>query len=202
MLSIANWEPPLSAAPGLQTICWRAMISESFYWKSDLLKQAAALTRRRTQKRWPDAALARCEQTVMLGFYSVRKLIESGKLTDRVANLNINVGLRPATGEVVHRMNCTRISELYDWENVLKKTVSLSYLCNQVIHSYVFSLLFGEDDALMSVLVTSDRQRSKELLEVTIEEVISVFEVVGRDDVRSMSGEFDEARGDFIFTRT
>jgi len=177
------------------------MIWESFYWKSDLLKQAEALMKRTAQKRWPDASFARCEQTIMLGFYSIRKLTESGKLTDQVANLKVRVRSHPWKGRVVHRMNSHKLDELYDWDISDERSVPLSFLYNQVIHSYAFSLLLGEDGGLHGILVTSDQRRCKELFEVSIEQIIGVFRSVGNDDVCSMEGRFDETKGDYIFSR-
>jgi hypothetical protein len=176
------------------------MISESFYWKLDLLKQAASLRKRSEQRRWPEASVARCEQTIMLGFYSIRKLIESVKLTDVVSNTSVPVRSYTSTGRTVHLLNCHRIDELYDLDKSQKKTFSLPYLCNQVMHSYEFSLLFNEDRSLAGMLLASDRQRSKELLQVSVESIIRIFERVGRDDATVVSLKFDKAKGDYAHT--
>jgi hypothetical protein len=144
--------------------------------------------------------MARCEQTIMLGFYAIRKLIESMKLTDQVSNTSVAVRFYPATGRTIHFLNCHRIDELYDLEKPKRKTVSLRYLCNQVMHSYVFSLLFNEDHSLAGMLLSSDRQRSKELLQVSTEDIVRIFELVGRDDVEESFLKFDQAKGDY--TRT
>jgi hypothetical protein len=176
------------------------VIWESFYWKSDLLKQAAVLKKRIGQKRWPDASLARCEQTIMLGFYSIRKLAESAKLTDHVSNMNVTLRSYPATGRTVHLLNKDRLDELYDLELPRKESVTLPFLCDQIVHSYVFSLLFNEDGQLAGILVTSDRERSKRLLEVSIQKIIDVFEKVGRDEANvAVTFRFDEKKGDYIY---
>lgn len=178
------------------------MISESSYWKFDLLKQAEALRKRMRQKRWPDASSARCEQSIMLGFYSIRKLTESGKLTDEIANMNIHLRYYSAKGKLIHWMNSHKLEDLYDWDASQERCVSLPFLCNQIIHSYVFYLSVGEDGGLRGILVTSDRQRSTELLEISIEEIIAVFRCVGSDEVWSTHGRFDETKGDWIFSRS
>jgi hypothetical protein len=176
------------------------MISESFYWKSDLLKQAEALRKRVMQKRWPDASFARCEQAMMLGFYSIRKLTESAKLTHKVSRMSVAVRSYPATGRIVHLMNLHRIDKLYDLNKPRRRTVSLPFLCNQIIHSYVFSLLFHEGGNLAGVLVTSDRERSKELLEITVDRIIDVFEKVATDEANvAVTFRFDEKKGDYIY---
>jgi hypothetical protein len=176
------------------------MIWESFYWKSDLLKHAGVLKKRIRQKRWPDASLARCEQTIMLGFYSIRKLTESAKLTDHVSKMNVSIRSYRATGQTVHLLNKHRLDELYDLDNAKRRSVSLPYLSSQIVHSYVFSLLFDEDNQLAGILVTSDRDRSKELLEVPIQKIIEVFEKVGKDEANvAVTFRFDDKKGDWIY---
>jgi hypothetical protein len=62
------------------------MIYESRFWKDNLIKQANVLRAKTTQKRWTEASSARLEQTIMLGYYSIRKLVESQKLSNLVIN--------------------------------------------------------------------------------------------------------------------
>lgn len=136
----------------------------------------------------------------MLGFYSIRKLTESAKLTDKVSKMSVPVRSYPATGRTVHLLNWHRLDKLYDFEKPRKRTTSLPFLCNQVIHSYVFSLLFSEGGKLAGILVASDRERSRELLEVSVEKIIDVFEKVGRDEANvAVTFRFDEKKGDYIY---
>ena len=85
------------------------MIWESRYWRTDLQKFAASLRKRAKQKRWPDAALARCEQTIMVGFFYVRKLVESRKLSRDFADRQIPATSYPAKGKHIH-LACRRAS--------------------------------------------------------------------------------------------
>src|SRR6202042_1966213 len=102
------------------------------------------------------------------------------KLTDHASKMNVSIRSYPATGQTVHLLNRNRLDELYKLDKPRKRTVSLTYLSNQIVHSYVFSLLFDEDGQLAGILVSSDRDRSKELLEVPIQKIIKVFEKVGK----------------------
>jgi hypothetical protein len=172
------------------------MIWESSYWKTDLLKQVAALKKRVTQKRWTEASLAKCEQNLMMGFYSVRKLIESLKLTDIVADSSYQIRSYPPTGKRVTLLNNHKIDELYDLGAPRKETIKLKDLCNQFIHSYVFAPVV-EGGGLSAIWLASDRQRSKALIEVTLATVIEVFEVVGNDEVDSARYTFNPKKGDY-----
>lgn len=55
------------------------MIHDSHYWKDDLLKLSRKLESRLLQTRWGDRNLYIIEKEIFIGFYSVRKLIESKK---------------------------------------------------------------------------------------------------------------------------
>lgn len=133
------------------------MIWESSYWKDDLKKQSAELKKRMVQKRWRDASLARCEQIIMIGFYSVRKLIESKNLTGTVSKSVHKIRCYKSTGKPITLFTRRNVDELYDLENSRLRTEQLTYLCHQVIHSYVFcSYLAGTICCLLFLLLLSE----------------------------------------------
>ena len=151
------------------------------------------------QKRWPDASLARCEQIIMLGFYSIRKLTEAKKLTHKILKMSVPIRSYPATGRTVHFLNRRELDLLYDFDKPRKRTALLPFLCNQIIHSYVFSLLFDDVEKLTGMLVASDRERSKEIFEVSINEIIDIFDKVGKDKNRHIRFRFEEKKDDYIY---
>lgn len=173
------------------------MIDDSYYWKVDLLRQSSALKARAAQKRWSGASFARCEQTIMVGFFSVRKLLESKKLTDKVAKHSLEVRCFPPTGEAVTLINRHKIERLFDVDKPKQRFVGLVFLCNQVIHSYVFTLCFDDRGAFSSILVASDYERSRALFEISASGIIDVFELVGNDCVTEVRLVADPARGDY-----
>ena len=59
------------------------MISESWYWKKPLLDMAKRLRKMRSVRKLTQRQLVQIERDIFIGFYSVRKLIETRtKLTD------------------------------------------------------------------------------------------------------------------------
>ncbi len=90
------------------------MIYESRYWKDDLLKAASDLRRRRKQIRWVDASFARLEQRIMLGFYGVRKLRDSRKVSDRLRYRSVPLDEFISTGRTIDHWNRIDIDEIYD----------------------------------------------------------------------------------------
>ena len=53
------------------------MIFETNYWRLELERLARRLKRHMTQSRWLASSDASVEKSVMLGFYSIRKLLEA-----------------------------------------------------------------------------------------------------------------------------
>ncbi|MEI6874502.1 MAG: hypothetical protein WCL50_05155, partial [Spirochaetota bacterium] len=61
------------------------MIHESYYWKQPLLVSAGRLKRYRKARQLGQKQLLRIEKDVLIGFYSVRKLLETPfKISDGI----------------------------------------------------------------------------------------------------------------------
>jgi hypothetical protein len=176
------------------------MIWESWYWRKDLRKFADSLRKRTKQTRWPDAALARCEQTVMVGFFYVRKLIESRKLSRDFAVRQIPVISYPARGKHIHLMNVHRgLNELFDLDAPMKGSIKVEDLANQLIHSYIFYLFTEEDGPLRGILVASDRIRNRELFEISAGDLVSIFDLAAKgEDDKVIKIHYDPKRQDYI----
>jgi hypothetical protein len=173
------------------------VIDESAYWKDDLLKRSSLLRRYIVQKRWPGASFAKCEQTVMIGFYSIRKLIEAKKLTDVLIRTSVSIRRYPPKGKPVTRINRHKVDELYDLDEPEEQNLPLMELCHQFVHSYIFTPVLTEQGGLFAIWVASDRQRSRSLLEVGAKTIINIFENIGKDEVRSVRMKFDVTNGDY-----
>lgn len=174
------------------------MIWESAFWKDDILRRSADLRKRVSQRRWPEASLARLEQSLMLGFYAVRKLIEAKKLSDATANQTLSLArypLRP--GKRVTHMNWHRVEELYDISAPRDESRDVLQICNQVIHSYVFVLGFADTGGFANVLFASDRARHDGIFLITAQQIIDLFDAVGTDYPASTQMTWDEHVGDY-----
>jgi hypothetical protein len=158
------------------------MIYESRFWKDDLIKQANFLRAKTKQRRWTEASSARLEQAIMLGFYSIRKLVESQKLSNAVINQKITASVYVWKGKPVTRINWVKIDELYDLEKPKTVSKDLLFFCHQFVHSYVFWEYFEEDTRFVEgVFVSSDRERHRNLYSLSISQIIALFEQIGND---------------------
>jgi hypothetical protein len=164
------------------------------------MKFAASLRKRVNQKRWTEPSLCRCEQLIMVGFFYVRKLIDSKKLSRDFADRQIKLTAYPSTGKHVHFMNVHHdLDEFFDMDTHFHKSLKIEQIANQVIHSYMFYLVMEETGPLRSIFVTSDLVRDRELLEVLLSDVIKIFELAGKgEDDRGITLRYDDKRQDYI----
>ena len=157
------------------------MIWESAYWKDDLLRLTRILKQKRHQKIWRESSLAIVEKTVMTGFYIIRKLMEAKKLSDTIVSQKIPTQRHQHRGKPVALVNWHRIDRHYDLEHRSLTQRSLKWLCNQMIHSYVFIVSLDDKNSLDGLYFASDRERNKAIHHLSLEKVIEVFESVGKN---------------------
>jgi hypothetical protein len=174
------------------------MIWETGYWKSDLLRRASRLDARQVQRRWSGLSAGKLEQEIMLGFYSIRKLVEAHQVPDDLVAAGMRLRRCPAVGRPVTYLNYHRFSDLYDLSQAALVSHNLRFVCNQVVHSYVFAPQFNADGQVEAVLFNSDRNRNREIFIVGIRDVAGVFRAVGDSDPASAHAVFDRKRGDFV----
>lgn len=134
----------------------------------------------------------------MLGFYATRKLIEAKKLSDDVANQSLSLVAYPWRDKSVTRINRLDYRELYDFDRSRTVSRNLVFLCNQVIHSYLFVHSFDDVDRFNGILVASDRERNQALYFIGSQQIVELFEQVGNDYPNTMDLEFDNRAQDYI----
>lgn len=76
------------------------MIQDSVPWKEELLRIAIRLERRRTQERWADRSGYLVERDVMVSSYTIRKLVEATKVSDKLVGRSFTVAMYPLIGKM------------------------------------------------------------------------------------------------------
>jgi len=173
------------------------MIWESAYWKDDLLKRAEFLRQKQRQRRWTERSLAKVEQTVMIGFYSIRKLADANKVSGDVMARQVRVRQFLAVGKPVTLLNWHHIDELYDLRKGQAVYLSLKDLCNQFIHSYCFIVSFNGQGCFNGVLVCSDHSRRRRLYYVSARAIIGILRNVGRHYPARMTMTYNKNKQDY-----
>lgn len=161
------------------------MIHDSSYWKDDLLKLAQRLERRILQTRWGDKNFYTLENEIFVGFFLVRKLIESKKVSRSVAKKAHRLKEFGYTGDPLSLVTHMRESE-YDLSTGTNTSMSVHDLCNQFIHSHHF-VPFFVTGRVIGFFFCSDRRRTSGIYLITLLEVVEIYRAVGSNQPSSMS---------------
>lgn len=169
------------------------MIWESSYWKEPLLKAATWLRRVRFRETTREATLVRIEKEIFVGFYGIRKLLDTVKVSDSTKKQNYELVWHPNI-KPVDTLNWHRFDELYDMEREGRETRDIRFLCNLFIHSFVF--IVNGEDRLEGVYVASDMTKNKKLYYVPLGHILTIFRLVGRDYPANLSFERIQETGE------
>ena len=174
------------------------MIDDSTPWRSDLLRFATSIQRGRKRVLREDQAFFRLERDHMYGFFAVRRLIESFKLSTTTANLAIPVTQYPfRTKSFLTMHNRADIARHYDFDRPTKAALTLRALCNQVIHSYVFTLAIDQASHLVGLFVNSEYRRRRTLAYVPAWRTARIFRRIAKDWPSAYVASYDPARNDY-----
>ncbi len=99
----------------------------------------------------------------MLGFYSIRKLVEAKKLSDSIVIQNITASAYIWRGQPITTINWLDIDKLYDLDAPKAVTKDLLFFCHQFVHSHIFMEHFNDEHNLNGVFVSSERERHRML---------------------------------------
>jgi hypothetical protein len=170
---------------------------DSVIWKGKLKQDLRSLEKRLDQKRWSYRSFVLFERELILIFFAIRRLIESGKITDRIAQKQYSCNTYPNLGKIVDELSKYDLDEGFDFEAEEEKTLSLRFLTNQFVHAYVIYPDFSEDGEVIGVLLCSDWEKHNSLIQVKTEAVISIIKDVVNDEIHSMHIERDPKTGEF-----
>ena len=159
---------------------------DSVIWKEKLEQDLSSLKKRLRQHRWSYKSAVLFERELTLIFFSIRSLIDAGKLTDTLAQKEYQCTTYPNIGKTVDELSKYSPNESFNLDGGINKQLSLRFLTNQFIHAYVILLGFSEIGCVASVLLCSDREKSEMLIEFPISTVVNIVQDVVRDDIKSI----------------
>lgn len=160
------------------------MIADAAPWKEHLLRLASQLEARTVQKRWTERTSYLVERDLMVGAFSVRKLIDSHKVSQQTTKRKFQVLTARLTGQPADPWSAYYFWENYDVENQESTFITLRELTNQLIHSLVLSLsaTAAPPHRLDGVIVASDFTVGTRVYFFPIGSLIEAFRCVGEDD--------------------
>lgn len=164
------------------------MISESYYWRQELISSAHYLDSKMYHKRrWTDAQYCGIEKATMIGFYIIRKLKEASKLTNMILSTNIRAYKYKSTNTGISLHNSHKWPDFYDLSNKIDCKLDLSFLINQFVHSFIFYPVITNCPLykyhFTSLLFNSDSEKDKFLYEIEIEKIIELFNNIGNSNI-------------------
>lgn len=164
------------------------MISESYYWKQELISIAHYLDSRiYTKRKWTDAQYCKVEKAIMIGFYIIRKLKEASKLTNKISATNIKAYKYKSTNTGLCLHNSHKWPNYYDLSKKIDCKLDLSFLINQFIHSFIFYPVITNCPLckyhFTSLLFNSESEKDKFLYELDIQRIIELFNKIGNSDI-------------------
>ncbi|WP_027852830.1 hypothetical protein [Marinobacterium litorale] len=147
------------------------MITETELWKEDIAKTANKLLKRLVQKKWSKRSWFCLEKELFIGFYAVRKLIESDNSLNKLSHKKYEL-LMFQRGNIIQ----DEFDEFvpYDHENSQKELVSVRDICNQFIHSHHL-IPFASNNSLVGFLVNSEFQSKKGIYMITIFDIVEIY---------------------------
>ncbi len=178
------------------------MIWESSYWKKPLLRLAKKYSLWKSPREWTERELVSLEKDIFVAFYSIRKLMDAWKLSDSALEMTVNVSVYQNKGKNVTYLNWDRIEELYDFSSMKIEQRKLRFICNQVIHSYVFTLDISKRGSFEGILFCSDYEKDKNLYGLDVTELINTLNVVGYDYPSSSHLVYNPSKGDYDITQS
>jgi hypothetical protein len=156
------------------------MIWESAPWKEPLLESANYFVRVRFSERTTEKTMVRIEKEILIGFYSIRKLLDTFKVSDSTKNMKFELCCYPNMKDVdyLNRHHCP--SDLFNLAKGHLESRDLRFLCDRFIHSFIF-IPAGDNNRLSGFYVASDMDRKKKCYFIQLSQVLRAFRVVGRD---------------------
>jgi len=176
------------------------MFSESYVYKDELLKYAKDLLKRKYQKKWFEKTYLIIEKEIFFGFFIIRKLCESIKISDHLKDKMYKVEKiyykKPFN---INLFNMYKILDYINLNNIKTDSINIEKICNQFIHSYYLFILHEKEDNNIKVLLSSDHSKKKECLIMNIDTIASIFKEFGKNYPNKMESKYNQKTGEITF---
>ncbi len=158
------------------------MIHDSSNWKKPLVRSAKWLEKLLITHEPSERILARAEREIFVGFYAIRKLRETFKLTNTTKLLTYNLIFFNAVNNANHDyFNRHDFEKHYDLNTEKSQPCDIGFICNQVIHSFIFVFSLNHDGNIDGIYLSSDRMKRSKIYFVPLTIVIHIFRKIGHD---------------------
>lgn len=165
------------------------MIFDSVVWKYELEKKVADFKTYISDKSALDEERfgMKVEEFFFVTAFIVRKLLESYKFSDEYCAKQYTVigYQRKKDDYAVDFLNNHKIDKHFDLESSEPITCNLNNICNLLIHSFIF-IMAVDDSVLDGIFVTTDYDKEKFILKLSLSEYLRLLEGCINDDIIRM----------------
>lgn len=179
------------------------MISDAIPWRDELLKVAERLEQKSSQKRWMERSSFIVERDIMTSAYAIRRLLEGGRISRTTSAQQVPVIVHAATGIRPDMYNRHEIDELYDLDAGVKTQLDLRKYCNQLIHSFAFSINGDETSGLFDgIFAASEKECLERLYFFPVKSIIDVCRRIGSEEIWGANVLRDSSGARYIISLT
>ncbi len=133
--------------------------------------------------------------------YSLRKLMDTNKLPDKIGELEISLIVFPRNKKGPMKP-WSSFDEYYELNSPQSAKMSLRDVCNSFIHAYFFQPNADSKNRLTGLFFVSDYDRNKQIYFVSTRRLLKKFEKAFDQDVTFFSYTYDQKKGIYtIVTR-
>jgi hypothetical protein len=159
------------------------VVDDAALWHDELLKTAARLEARTKQTRWTARTGYLLERDFAASAYAMRKLAEAGETPEGAKHCQIPVRRFELTG--ARPLSTDDIADCYDFDNGRRKMLSLTELCDEILHSVVFTFCCGEtEDLFDGIYVSSDSDKNEYIYLLLASDFVAVCCDIGMADTQ------------------
>lgn len=168
------------------------MIFESGPWKDDLSSYHSKIMEYSSSNYFQndeDEAYSILEKSIFYSAFVIRKLVEcKTKLSNEADNyaLHVEIFESKRNFDNLHRWTS---EDSHNWESSIRLTKQGKDICNWLIHSLIFELVYNDDQSVEGFLVSSDFDSDKCLYHVSIKDWLSYVDFISSDDISELHAE-------------
>ena len=174
------------------------MIFESGTWKDDLSSYRSKIIEYGSSKYFQndddvsDNAYSILEKSIFYSAFVIRKLVDcKTKLSDEADCYALKVEIFESKKQFDNMHHWTS-EDSHNWESSRKLTKQGKEVCNWLIHSLIFELVYNEDQSVEGFCVSSDFDSDKCLYHVTLNNWLNYVGFISSDDVSELHAERTE----------
>lgn len=156
------------------------MIEQIKYWRKSINKLGDDVERRYRLKHFYSSTLFKIEQDCFLGFFSVRKMLESNAIDKLIINHEYEI---TSYRKKKNQRKTNHFLHAYDMFHGEKEQLTIKEIANQFIHSNYFSPFVPFERNVMGFYVVSDNFVKKKVYYIPLYYVISIFKSVAYNKI-------------------